>query len=219
MVTTDSLNTQILGISVDIGQPSILLTSSWTFMIIMLVLVIILIIIFRKYKISNYSTKELEIEFSSSPKVTVKATRDDSSLYIANRIQIELITRKAAISVTEEDVIEEIYNSWYKLFQILRDEIKSVSGELIRNHKSTSALIELTVKILNDGLRPHLTKYQAEFRRWYKFEKEKEGNSEKSPQEIQKQYPQYDELFSDMKEVNRILTEFSTQLGKLINDK
>lgn len=54
-------------------------------------------------------------------------------------------------------------------------------------------LVDLTQKVLNNGLRPHLTKWQAKYRKWY-FEN---SNKEGSPQDIQKAFPEYEELLSD----------------------
>ena len=61
-------------------------------------------------------------------------------------------------------------------------------------------LVILTIDILNKGLRPHLTQWQAKFRKWYDIECK--NNEKLSPQEIQKQYPEYDLLLSDLIKTN-----------------
>jgi hypothetical protein len=162
----------------------------------------------------------MEVEISGTPKITYKVERNHDNLYIANRIYIELTTRKAALPIDENnDVIEEIYDSWYKLFGIIRDEIKSLPGRYLRNHDPTSALLGLTRKILNEGLRPHLTEHQAKFRKWYDEEKEEASNKNLSPQEIQKKYPDFVKLVASMKAVNLILVNYSNELDKLIKGK
>ena len=149
-----------------------------------------------------------------------KVERNHDNLYIANRIHIELTTRKAAILIDENnDSIEEIYDSWYKLFNIIRDEIKTVPGKYLKDHDPTKALIGLTRKILNKGLRPHLTEHQAKFRKWLENAKEEEINKRLSPQELQKKYPDFDNLVTSMKDVNLILANYANELDKLIKGK
>jgi len=162
----------------------------------------------------------MEVEISGTPKMTFKVERNHENLFIANRIYIELTTRKAAIPIDENnDSIEEIYDSWYVLFGIIRDEIKTVPGKYLIDHDPTKALIGLTRKILNDGLRPHLTEHQAKFRKWLENAKEEEVNKKLSPQDIQRQYPDFENLVKSMKEVNLILADYAKELDKLIKGK
>jgi hypothetical protein len=207
----------VIRLSVDAKQPGVTLSSNWLVLILAVVLIFVFFII-NRYVLKNRNRwHNLEIEISGTPKAVFKVERNFENLYIANRIYIELITRKAAIAFDEEsDVIEEIYNSWYKLFSIIREEIKSVPGKYLKDHDATKSLIGLTQKILNDGLRPHLTKYQARFRKWLKENKNKTEYKNMSPQEIQKKYQEYDELVKSLKEVNKLLIDYSTELDKLI---
>ena len=164
--------------------------------------------------------QSLEVEISGTPKAVFKVERNHENLYIANRIYIELTTRKAAIPIDENnDSIEEIYDSWYNLFGIIRDEIKTVPGKYLKDHDPTSALIGLTRKILNEGLRPHLTEHQAKFRKWIEREKVKKENENLSPQEIQAKYPDFANLVVSMKAVNLILANYANELDKLIKGK
>jgi len=203
-------------VALNTDKPTLLIESDWFILLIIFVL-IILYFLFRKKIFGWVKWYEMEFEISGSPKAKFKVRRNSENLYIANRIYIELTTRKAALPIDEEnDVIEEIYNSWYKLFEIIRDEIKSLPGEYLKNHDSTNALLGLTSKILNDGLRPHLTKYQAKYRWWLKKEQEKGIDDDLTPQEIQKNYPEYKELIQSMKEVNILLINYSKELNKLI---
>jgi hypothetical protein len=215
-MNTDSLNFEIIRMSVDAHKPSILLESSWiTIAILVFIILMVLLIKFKLLK--KFHLYEMEVKISGSPEVTFKVERNDENLYIANRIYIELITRKAAILLDEKnDVIEEVYNSWYSLFGIIRNEIKTLPGKYLRNHDATSALIGLTARILNDGLRPHLTKYQAKFRSWYTREKGNPINANLTPQEIQRNFPGYNSLITSMKEVNIALIDYSKELEKLI---
>lgn len=215
----DTINlVDIARVSVNTHQPSITLSSSWLVLCVVVIIIFLLIIVkWFLLKNSKLRWQTLEIEISGTPKATFKVERNYENLYIANRIYIELITRKAAIPLDEEnDIIEEVYDSWYKLFNIIREEIKSVPGKYLHDHDATQSLIGLTRTILNEGLRPHLTKYHAKYRKWLKENIDKPENANKTPQEIQKKYSEYNELVKSMKEVNKLLIDYSIELDKLI---
>lgn len=213
----DSTTIKIIDLKFDYSEPTVILSSDWLFLISIIVFFILVHFIFKLLKNKKFPLVEMDIEISGSPKVKFKVKRDDSNIYIANRIFIELVTRKAALAIDEEqDVIVEVYDSWYKLFGIIRDEIKNVPGHYLQSHYPTTELLGLTTKILNEGLRPHLTKYQAKFRKWYTKELENESNKNLNPQEIQQNYESYSELIKDMKMVNLTIINYSEQLDKLI---
>lgn len=73
---------------------------------------------------------------------------------IAYKIYTELTTRKAALLIDHDgDVINEIYDSWYALFKVIREELKNLSGKSILESDSKE-LVEMVTQILNKGLRP-----------------------------------------------------------------
>ena len=74
-------------------------------------------------------------------------------------------------------------------------------------------LIELTEKVLNKGLRPHLTTWQAKYRKWY--ENELVNNTEDTPQELQRRYPHYDELVDDLIKTNMRMIEYKKLMKKI----
>jgi len=159
---------------------------------------------------------QLSLDIGGST-LTYNIERNYQNLEIAHRIYVELITRKASIPFDEEhDVIVEIYDSWYTLFGIIRDEIKEISGETLYHEGESDELVRMASDILNKGLRPHLTKYQARFRKWYREEWKKSDG--KSPQEIQQMYPDYERLVSDLKNVNTYLIEYKDQLKTFIGN-
>ncbi len=219
--TLQKMPTNLVKVTVDSNQPSVTIESNWYFLGFLILIFIIWLLIGR-----NLKNKIGGKYFVSKVKMKVKAgnvefeeeiSRSFQNIQVANRIYIELVTRKAAIPLDEDhDVIKEVYDSWYALFGIIRNEIKNVPGEFLKNHKDTDKLIELTTEILNKGLRPHLTKHQARFRKWYQEQLEEIKNKGKNPQDIQKGYPEYASLANDLREVNKILISYSQELIKLI---
>jgi hypothetical protein len=75
------------------------------------------------------------------------------------------------------------------------------------------------MKVLNDGLRPHLTTWQAKYRRWYDREAQVDANEQLPPQMIQKKYEEYGALVSDMKRVNSMLVKYASALEDMIHGK
>ena len=73
----------------------------------------------------------------------------------------------------------------------------------------------MVINVLNKGIRPHLTKWQAQFRKWYENASLEDVNKGKTPQELQKEFPKYNELFTDLKETNKHLIYLSEQMKKI----
>lgn len=176
-------------------------------------------LIFNKKK-KNVQTKVVPVKLKyklGDAEIEYEIQRNYQNIEIAHRIYIELITRKAAIEIDKNnDVIVEVYNSWYLLFQITREELKQLSGELLIENDASESLIELLSDVLNKGLRPHLTEYQAKFRKWYQEQLSDVDNSGKTPQEIQEGYDNYEDLIDSMKNVNKLLIDYSKELKKII---
>lgn len=215
---TDSTMIKIIELSVNYRKPGLTFETNWWSLVILFALIVLIYFIRKRIVSSNYKLIEMDVEISGNPKASFKVKRDDSNIYIANRIYIELITRKAAIPLDEDnDVLIEIYDSWHKLFGIIRDEVKNVPGHFLRKNNTSVALIGLTTKILNEGLRPHLTEYQSKFRKWYVEEITLDSSKGLTPQQIQKKFQEYDLLVASMKQVNSILINYSNELRKLID--
>ncbi|MBL4742390.1 MAG: hypothetical protein COB75_05675 [Idiomarina sp.] len=185
--------------------------------ILVVVLILVLLIFKATSLFGSFRTFEIdEAEFGiGNQKVKLKPNRTDKQ--IAYQIWVELSTRKIGIEIDlEDDVIYEIYTSWYNFFSVTRDLIKDVPvSRFLR--KDTEKIIRISIDVLNIGLRPHLTKWQARYRRWYEKELEKENNSDLSPQEIQKRYPNLKELEKELIDVNARLIEYRQKMYQLIS--
>jgi hypothetical protein len=139
---------------------------------------------------------------------------------VAYAIWVELSTRKIGLPIDlEHDVISEIYDSWFNFFTVTRDLLKSVPVVHVKRG-STQAIIKLSIEVLNEGLRPHLTRWQARFRRWYDRELKKydEGGGPEvlDPQQIQRNFPKFEELTSDMERVNSALIRYRMKMRELV---
>ena len=141
---------------------------------------------------------------------SVKISYSKKDQEIAYKIWVELSTRKIGLRFDKEiDVIKEVYDSWYTCFETARELLKDIPGNRI---PYSGDLIELTEKVLNIGLRPHLTKWQAKYRRWYEEELKRDSGT---PQDIQKKYPEYNALVEDLLETNEKMIEYKKLMKRI----
>jgi hypothetical protein len=145
---------------------------------------------------------------------TWKIVRDGQTAQLAHEAYVELITRKAGQAFDENhDVIVEIYDSWYQLFGEMRRLARKLEADSIARNEDLRRLHDLLVEVLNRGLRPHLTEWQAKFRRWYANEIAEA--TDESPQDIQRRYPKYSELVASLRTANQVLMSLALELRRL----
>lgn len=198
--------------------------SDWSFSFILNIWVVIIIAfivavvcLFRwingGFSFKHYEIDQAEIGIGRE-KLRFKPNLSDKQ--VAYSIWVELSTRKIGLPIDlEHDVIAEIYSSWYDFFGVTRELIKSVPVGKLKND-STRKIINLSINVLNDGIRPHLTKWQARFRHWYEIELEKAEGPLIDPQEIQRKFPKYDELKADIEKVNSNLMNYRKKMHELV---
>jgi len=185
----------------------------WVLLIV--VIIVMAIFIWRTgffRRSSKLVLKSAQIGFGNG---TLTYEVNDSDFQIAYSIWVELATRKLGIPIDlENDVIVEVYDSWYSFFGVTRELIKSIPASKLKK-SDTKKIVSLLTNVLNEGIRPHLTRWQARFRHWYSAALLDKSNMGKSPQEIQKLFPNYDELSADLQAVNKRITYYEEQLRKL----
>ena len=195
---------------------NLVLSMHWIFYSILIIVVVIWV--YKAFRNNLMFHKNIEIDSAEigiqGQKIKIKPNY--TNVDIAYKIWVELNTRKIGLEIDfEKDVIVEIYKSWYQFFGITRELIKGLPATKLRNDKSTKELIEFSTKILNEGLRPHLTSWQAKFHKWYKTEILKEGNKDLTPQQVQQKYDEYEALKSDMSRINNYLISYKDNVYKL----
>ncbi len=164
-----------------------------------------------RQRLTNFEIDSAEFGLGDQ-RILLKPNETDRQ--IAYSIWVELSTRKIGLPIdVDDDIIAEIYDSWYAFFSVTRELIKDIPVSKVRND-STSKIINLSVEVLNEGLRPHLTKWQARYRHWY--EKQLDKSDDVDPQSLQKRFPAYDALTSDMLEVNKRLIKYRQKMIDLV---
>lgn len=192
-----------------------ILISKWLILIAILAIIIWLLYLkfFKRLRGNAYEIDEATIGIGNH---TIKIKPNYEDMQIAYKLWVELSTRKIGLQIDfENDVILELYNSWYEFFKITRELIKEIPVSKVRKNESTRIIVRIAVDVLNEGLRPHLTKWQAKFRKWYEIESNKKGNETLTPQQIQQKFSEYEQLVKEMREVNKKLIEYRKILKKL----
>lgn len=179
------------------------------------VLVVLLLIFWQRITGLFKSDVELEIKLGGIAKVSIKPNYEVKQ--IAHQVWVELKTRKAGLLIDKDnDVISDIYKSWYQLFAEIRTLTRNIPASKL-NDPNTKKLVELLVDTLNDGLRPHLTKWRAKYEWWYEKAVAKSKEEELTPQDIQSKYPEYKELVDDMLKINKQLVQYTEEIKKLVD--
>jgi len=146
----------------------------------------------------------------------IKLSPNITDKQIAYKIWVELSTRKIGLPIDlEHDVVSEIYDSWFNFFSVTRELIKEVPVQKFAR-PDTEKIIRLSIEVLNVGIRPHLTRWQARFRRWYDRQLANSEYAEQHPQEIQRQFPEFPELEADLLAVNARLISYREKMYELI---
>jgi len=201
---------------ITIGVKSGSLTLSVNYWLFVLsFLVIIAWISWRRVTDRFKSDVQLEISLGGIGKVSIKPNYEVKQ--IAHKAWVELKTRKAGLLIDKEnDVISDIYSSWYDLFGEIRTLTRDIPAAKLKD-PSTKKLVELLIETLNVGLRPHLTRWQAKYRWWYDKAVAKSNDESLTPQDVQNQYPNYKELVEDMLEINVQLVQYTSEIKKLVD--
>lgn len=162
----------------------------------------------RKFFLRDLEFNAAEFGFGSSK---LQFTPNAIDRQIAYAIWVELSTRKIGLEIDlEHDVISEVYNSWYEFFGVTRELLKEVPAQKLKQ-KGTRAIVKTSVHVLNDGLRPHLTRWQARFRRWF----DAQEINEKEPQTVQTEFPDFQELTEDLLAINAKLIGYRKTMYEL----
>lgn len=164
----------------------------------------------------SFDIEEAEIGLGDQ-KITLRP--NDTDRQIAYQIWVELSTRKIGLPIDlDDDVVVEIYDSWYSFFGVTRELLKDVPVAKFRR-ADTEKIIRLSMEVLNVGIRPHLTKWQARFRRWYEHTMAQEDKLSASPQDVQQEFPQFADLKDEMQEVNDRLIAYRRKMHQIVSGK
>lgn len=169
---------------------------------------------FSNLRWSNWEPVEANLKIGEIGEVKIAPNYETRQ--IAYQVWVELSTRKIGLPFDpDNDVIIELYDSWRNAFSEIRSLLKTIRIQHVDRSRETRTLVEVIVKVLNRGLRPHLTRWQARFRNWYQQAEASPENKNIPPQLIQRHFPEYEELTRDLQEVQSGMVEYTAFLWKV----
>lgn len=134
---------------------------------------------------------------------------DNPSQLFKKQIRTFLDTKRTLFIVDfEHDNIKETLDSYFEVYQFLRDEIKLLGDVKKRRNNKSVHLYELANEIIKE-LNNFLTTHQSNYRRWCTYlEKHDEVNFYMKPiGELQQSYHHYEKLRTDFDKLNKFFTE------------
>ena len=144
--------------------------------------------------------------------ITYEAT--DRDRVLAWKMYVQLKTRKAALPFDEEhDVIADVFESLHDVFPVTRDLLSEVNPH---HGEAQRSVADFVLRVLNDGIRPYLTRWHATYRMWWDAAVAVSENKNKSAQETQRAFPQYAELTADLKKMNDELAKYAEELLAIV---
>ena len=102
------------------------------------------------------------------------------------------------------------------MFDTTRDLLLNLPPRTFQKPDGISALL---LRVLNNGLRPHLTRWQSDFRTWVENARKEDEFMGMSPVELQQRYPRYSNLVEDLKVTNTELSKLADELYLIARGK
>jgi hypothetical protein len=116
-----------------------------------------------------------------------------------------LVTKRSLFKINvTQDNFDDVFESYHSIYEFIRLQMS-----YYENVSTTKNDIYLEMKSMLKDLNRFLTANQTNYRRWYKFESEKQY---KFIDELQKEYPQYDELVQAFLDINTTMLKHMSKL-------
>jgi hypothetical protein len=133
---------------------------------------------------------------------------DSTQRRAAWALYVELVTRVAVQELANDaGLLRESLNSLYTLFGTTREILREAGPDVGATRESIGGL---AIAVLNQGLRPFLTKWHPLLQTW-----EAQRQNEKSPKEHEKAWSEEPILRQDLEALRQELEVYSQALAKV----
>ncbi len=205
----------LIRIYLDAQYNLVVTVTGW--ILVLLFIGVLLVVLFsratRRRLLPEFEIDEAEFGLGNQ-KITIRPSNEDRQ--VAYSLWVEMATRKIGLPVEEDrDVVTDVYSSWYEFFKVARELLKAIPISRLRRSTDTKEVVRITVELLNEQLRPHLTTWQARFRKWYESECRESECERLAPQEVQRRFPEYQSLMTDLRATNERLIKYRDMLRRL----
>lgn len=157
------------------------------------------------------STKDITVAAPGGLSFSLSVSKSDRQT--AWKIYTQLNTRIAATDFDPKfDSLYLTHKSLYTLFGVVRDALAEIPLERIQR-EDAEQIVNFYTSILNEGIRPYLSKWHIPLSQW--VENEKAAHPKQSYLEIEARFPNRKEALEDMKAMNERMKVFSADLLKI----
>jgi hypothetical protein len=133
---------------------------------------------------------------------------DDTEIRAAWNLYVELVTRVAVEALDEQNgSLREALNSLYQLFPQTREILRTAGPSIGARMPSIGGL---AIAVLNDGLRPFMTKWHPELAHW-----ESQRPATTSPRDHERSFPGARALREDLRVLQIELRRYAEALGRI----
>jgi hypothetical protein len=158
--------------------------------------------------ISKLQVKKATINIPFFNVGSLELSVDSAAKKAAWLLYVELSTRIATQSLGDNDgLLREALNSLYKIFETTRQILRDAGAEVGIDEKSVGGI---SMKVLNDGLRPFLAKWHPKLERW-----EAERTDPSSHQAHEQQWADFILMRNELALLRQGLQEYADMLGKI----
>ena len=145
---------------------------------------------------------------------SLKAGKTDKE--VAWKIYTQIKTRITAVSFNEQyDSLQISNKSLHEVFLFIREEISKIPLARVRSSRNDQ-MVDFYLSILNNGIRPYLSKWHSPISDW--VEKEQKKSPDKSLIEIEKAFPERKEALIDLNDMNLRMNTISEELLKIVKN-
>lgn len=158
--------------------------------------------------ISKVQVKKITINIPFVNIISLELSVDSAAKKAAWLLYVELSTRIATQSLGANDgLLREALNSLYKIFETTRQILRDAGAEVGIEEKSVGGI---SMKVLNEGLRPFLAKWHPKLERW-----EAERPELSSHQAHEQQWTDFTLMRNELELLRQGLQEYADMLGKI----
>ncbi|WP_293150531.1 MULTISPECIES: hypothetical protein [unclassified Microcoleus] len=127
-------------------------------------------------------------------------------------LYVELVTRITVESLqSDQGLLREALNSLYKMFEITRQILREAGPDVGISHNSVGGI---AIAVLNQGLRPFLSKWHPLLQAW-----EAQCLPNTSPKEHEKNWSQEPQLRQELRLLSEQLDEYVKALAQIVGVK
>jgi hypothetical protein len=158
--------------------------------------------------VSKLQVKKVTISIPFFNVGSLELSVDSAAKKAAWLLYVELSTRIATQSLGANDgLLREALNSLYKIFETTRQILRDAGAEVGIEEKSVGGI---SMKVLNEGLRPFLAKWHPKLERW-----EAKRPEPSSHQAHEQQWTDFTLMRNELELLRQGLQEYADMLGKI----